>query len=142
MALQDDNASRESGEEMNIFRAPAVRYSGGVLNRALFSKKIDLAAATVRDAKNISKYRKALEKSNEALRADRISAVAPDPDKDLAAKGRKCLLLAPGIKAGGASLIRVGVWVLHLVNRSTRLGNLGTGSEGWGPEGGARGYPL
>lgn len=105
MALQDDSASRELGEEMNLFRAPAVRYSGGVLNRALFSKKIDLAAATVRDAKNIGKYRKALEKGNEALRVDRISSIVPDPDKDLAAQGRKCLLLAPGIKADGGSLI-------------------------------------
>lgn len=101
MTSQDDHASRDSGEEMSLFRAPTVRYTGGALNRALFSKTIDIAAARVRDEKNISKYRRALEKAKEGLCADRVRTVVPDPDKDLAALGRKCLLLTPSVKPDG-----------------------------------------
>jgi tRNA (guanine37-N1)-methyltransferase len=60
-----------------------------------------LAAATVKDNKNIAKYRRALDDGGEILRLERISAVVPDPDKDLAAKGRRCLLLKPGTIPGG-----------------------------------------
>lgn len=103
---------------MSLFRAPSARSSGCALNRALFSKRIDLAAATVADAKNISKYRKALDKGRELCRADRISSVVPNPDKDLAARGRKCLLLAPGIRADGGLLIWTEICVSHLANQS------------------------
>ncbi|KAH8675972.1 Met-10+ like-protein [Xylariales sp. PMI_506] len=81
-----------------LFRPPALRSAVGVLDRSLFAKTIPLAAATIKDNKTISRYRKDLEKSQELLRVDRISAIAPHPDKDLASRGVKCLLLHPSVK--------------------------------------------
>ena len=104
---------------MSLLSVPVVRSASGgaALNRALFSKKIGLAAATVKDAKNIGKYRQALQSGGEILRAERLSAVAPDPDKDLAARGRKCLLLRPGTRAdGGFRLFCVGFEDSHLAD--------------------------
>ncbi|KAK3945298.1 putative undecaprenyl pyrophosphate protein [Diplogelasinospora grovesii] len=83
----------------SIFRPPVVRSGAAALNRALFSKKYDIAAATVQDARLISKYRTSMEKSKELLRLERISSIAAHPDKDLAKQGRKCLLLNPGVNA-------------------------------------------
>lgn len=87
-------------EEMNLFRPPLVKAST-TLNRALFAKTVDLAAARVSKPQDIGRYRKIFETSKEILEVDRISAVAADPDQSLASQGRKCLLLRPGIKAEG-----------------------------------------
>ncbi|OBR15735.1 tRNA (guanine(37)-N1)-methyltransferase [Colletotrichum higginsianum IMI 349063] len=87
-------ASQES--DMINLRAPLAR-AATVLDRSLFSKKLELAAATVKDPRNISKYRKQLEKSKELLRLDRLDSCRNDPK----APGLKCLLLRPGIKADG-----------------------------------------
>lgn len=95
----ENNRSRsqnERSEEMSLLRPPVLRTST-TLNKALFAKSVNLAAASVKDNKNIAKYRKALEKSKDILRYERISAIAPDPDQSLAAKGHKCLLLKPSI---------------------------------------------
>ncbi|KAK4154635.1 putative undecaprenyl pyrophosphate protein [Chaetomidium leptoderma] len=86
-------------EEMSIFRPPIVRSGTAALNRALFSKKIKLAAAAVQDNKLISQYRKTLQSGREILRVDRISPIRSHPDKALAEQGRKCLLLAPSVTA-------------------------------------------
>ncbi|GJC83936.1 tRNA (guanine(37)-N1)-methyltransferase [Colletotrichum liriopes] len=75
-------------------RAPLAR-AATILDRSLFSKKLELAAATVKDPRNISKYRKELEKSKELLRLDRLDSCRNDPK----APGLKCLLLRPGVKA-------------------------------------------
>lgn len=83
---------------MAILRPPKLPPSTS-LNKALFSKTLNLAAASVRDNKKLSKLRLALSKNGDILPMDRISAIAPDPDTDLAAKGRKCLLLKPSILA-------------------------------------------
>lgn len=83
---------------MNILRPPVLK-PGTVLNKAAFSKSINLAAATVRDNKNITKIRQNLSKTSELLSLDRVSTVVPDPDACLAAKGRKALLLNPSISA-------------------------------------------
>ena len=91
---------------MSLFRAPVLRSASGVpatLDRALFSKKVNLAAAKVVDPKNIAKYRNALQASWDILRVERISPVVPDVDKELAARGRRCLLLRPDIRPDGAS---------------------------------------
>lgn len=88
-------------EEMSFFRPPIVRSAGATLNRALFAKTVDIAAARVNDPKHIAKYRKQLEKEKDILLADRLSTVVNDPDETLAAQGRKCLLLRPGIKPEG-----------------------------------------
>lgn len=98
--------SGQSEDEMSIFRPPMVRQAGTTLNRALFAKTVDIAAARVSDPRNIAKYRKQLEKEKDILNADRLSAVVNDPDETLAKQGRKCLLLRPGIKPEGQSYVQ------------------------------------
>ncbi|KAK8873911.1 Met-10+ like-protein-domain-containing protein [Apiospora arundinis] len=87
-----------SKEEMNVFRPSVARAVSGVLDRSLFAKTVPLAAAIISENKLISRYRKDLEKSKEILSAERISAIAPHPDRTLASQGKKCLLLNPGVK--------------------------------------------
>lgn len=107
MSAQGDNkqfscdVQGEETVEMSMFRPPIVRTGTAALNRALFTKKVDLAAAAVHDARLIAKYRKALHAAKEILQVDRISPIRPHPDQALAAQGRKCLLLNPAVKAGG-----------------------------------------
>ena len=87
-------------EEMNLFRPPLVKAST-TLNRALFAKTVNLAAARVSKPQDIGRYRKILESSKDILDVPRISPIIPDPDQSLAVQGRRCLLLRPGIKADG-----------------------------------------
>ena len=84
-----------------MLRPPVVRSGTAALNRALFTKKVDLAAAAVPDARLISKYRKVLTNTKEILRVDRISPVRSHPDQTLAQQGQKCLILTPTVKAQG-----------------------------------------
>jgi tRNA (guanine37-N1)-methyltransferase len=94
--------------DMSSFLPPIVR-SAGPLNRAVFTKTLQLAAARVNNVRDIARYRKALTASKELLLADRISAVVEDPAPPApapeqgaaAAAGRKCLLLRHGISAAG-----------------------------------------
>ncbi|KAK4180376.1 Met-10+ like-protein-domain-containing protein [Triangularia setosa] len=91
---QDENV------EMSFFRPPVVRLgAGAALNRALFTKKVDLAAAAIQNPKVISQYRKSLQTSKEILKVERISPIVPHPDEELGAQGRKCILLNPSVKA-------------------------------------------
>ncbi|KAK0379639.1 Met-10+ like-protein [Colletotrichum limetticola] len=83
-----------SNSDMISLRAPLAR-AATILDRSLFSKKLELAAATVKDPRNISKYRKQLEKGNELLRLDRLDSCRTDPKSS----NLKCLLLRPGVKA-------------------------------------------
>lgn len=101
MSVQDSNAKGKNELDMSIFRPPIVRTGTAALNRALFTKKVDLAAAAVQDPRLISQYRKTLHSSKELLQLERISPIRPHPDQALADQGRKCLLLNPNIKAGG-----------------------------------------
>ncbi len=87
--------------EMSIFRPPIVRSGTAALNRALFSKAINLAAAAVQEPKFITQYRPRLQSGRELLQVDRISPVRSHPDKALADQGRKCLLLNPNVKPEG-----------------------------------------
>lgn len=88
--------------EMSFLRPPVVRLgAGAALNRALFTKKVDLAAAAIQSPKVIAHYRKALQTSQEMLKVDRISPIVSHPDKELGAQGRKCILLNPSVKAEG-----------------------------------------
>ncbi|EQB45743.1 tRNA (guanine(37)-N1)-methyltransferase [Colletotrichum gloeosporioides] len=80
-------------DEMISFRVPLARAATS-LDRSLFSKTVKLAAATVKDNRNISKYRKQLEKSKELLDLDRLDSCRSDPVNT----GLKCLLLRPGVK--------------------------------------------
>ena len=97
----DAKGEKQKQGDMSIFRPPIVRTGTAALNRALFTKKVDLAAAAVQDPRLISHYRKTLHSSGELLRVDRISPIRPHPDQALADQGRKCLLLNPSIKPGG-----------------------------------------
>ncbi|ROT39739.1 Met-10+ like-protein [Sodiomyces alkalinus F11] len=78
---------------MLTLRAPLARAST-TLDKSLFSKTLNLAAATVHENRNIARYRKQLEKGKELLNWDRLDAIRPDP----VAPGKKCLLLNPGTK--------------------------------------------
>lgn len=81
---------------MSLMRPPVLATST-VLNKAAFAQTFNIAAASVRDIKNITRIRQALFKSKDLLTIERQPAVVPDPDTSLAAKGRKCLLLKPTI---------------------------------------------
>ncbi|KAK3362762.1 Met-10+ like-protein-domain-containing protein [Lasiosphaeria hispida] len=91
--------SRDLKEEMSIFCPPAVRSGATALNRALFSKRVDLAAAAVNDSRLISKYRKALADGHDILAERSISPIVIHPNQTLAQQGRKCLLLNTTTKA-------------------------------------------
>jgi tRNA (guanine37-N1)-methyltransferase len=99
--VKDGKVEGEQSEDMGIFRPPIVRSATTALNRALFRKKVDLAAAAVQDTKLLSQYRKTLHASREILQVERIASIRPHPDKALAAQGRKCLLLDPSVKPDG-----------------------------------------
>ncbi|KAK4659660.1 tRNA(m(1)G37)methyltransferase [Podospora pseudocomata] len=91
---------QQENVEMSFLRPPVVRLgAGAALNRALFTKKVDLAAAAIQSPKVIAHYRKALQTSQEMLKVDRISPIVSHPDKELGAQGRKCILLNPSVKA-------------------------------------------
>jgi tRNA (guanine37-N1)-methyltransferase len=93
----------ENSPDMNAFHAPLAR---GIikLDRCLFSKTLNLSAAALNDVRNLSRYRKMLEKRDEILllRGRHLSPIQPHPDGQLAAQGRKCLVLDQKIKAEGA----------------------------------------
>lgn len=88
-----------SPEKMTVFRPPIVRSSVNALNRALFTKKINLAAAAINDSRTISKYRKTLTGTRDILTVERISPIVPHPDTTLRQQGKKCILLEPHVKA-------------------------------------------
>jgi tRNA (guanine37-N1)-methyltransferase len=85
-----------------LFRPPIHRSAAAVLDRALFSKTIPIAAARVTDRKQISRCRTQLDKSKELLHLERLTAVRDDPDPISASKGGKCLLLKPEVKPDGS----------------------------------------
>ncbi|KAK7419334.1 tRNA(m(1)G37)methyltransferase [Neonectria magnoliae] len=83
---------------MNLFRAPAAVRAAKTLDRALFARTLNAAAASIRENKLLSKYRKELEKTNEVLFLDKFNPILPDPDPTLASQGKKCLVLTPQVK--------------------------------------------
>ncbi|OTB06614.1 hypothetical protein M426DRAFT_20712 [Hypoxylon sp. CI-4A] len=85
----------------NLFRPPAIRSALGVLDRSLFSKTVNLAAAAVAEKKNISAWRQKLQRENTLLSLERLPSVVPHPDRSLASQGTKCLLLDPKVKPSG-----------------------------------------
>jgi hypothetical protein len=96
-----DSQSSLGSEAMALFRPPIHRSAAAVLDRALFSKTIPLAAARIADNKHISRYRTQLDKSRDLLHLERQLSVRPDPEPTLASKGGKCLLLQPEVKVDG-----------------------------------------
>ncbi|KAB5580717.1 putative undecaprenyl pyrophosphate protein [Coniochaeta sp. 2T2.1] len=80
------------------FAKAQMRHASTTLNRALFAKTVNLAAARVSKPQDIGRYRKIFESSKDILDVPRVSPIIPDPDQTLASQGRRCLLLRPGIK--------------------------------------------
>ena len=95
----DANGATYSPEKMVVFRPPLVRSSLNALNRALFTQKINLAAAAINDSRTISKYRKTLTETHDILNLERISPIVSHPDTKLREQGKKCILLEPRVKA-------------------------------------------
>ncbi|KAI0164857.1 Met-10+ like-protein-domain-containing protein [Xylariaceae sp. FL1272] len=93
----------------SLFRPPALGHTIGVLDRALFSKTVNLAAATIADNKKLAQWRKTLEKDSTLLRVERLSSIVPHPDHTLASKGSKCLLLDPKVRPGAPD-----TWSAHI----------------------------
>jgi hypothetical protein len=91
------------------------------LNRALFSKTIPIAAARIANPKNISRFRKLLEKSGELAKLERITNIQLDPDPALAQKGGKCMLLKPEIKPEGTNILLIANNCLLTVFRSKNM---------------------
>ena len=86
---------------MNFFKAPVAARAMRTLDRSIFSKSWPTSAASIRENKLISKYRKGLEKTNEVFTLEKFDPIVSDPDPVLASQGRKCLILQPAVKAGG-----------------------------------------
>ncbi|KAK3985935.1 Met-10+ like-protein-domain-containing protein [Cladorrhinum sp. PSN332] len=95
-----DSQNANDTDIMSLFRPPIVRSGTAALNRALFTKKVDLAAAALKDPRLISQYRKSLSTHKELLSLERISPIRPHPDQALDKLGHKCLLLKPDVKLG------------------------------------------
>lgn len=95
---QDYASESQQEDMMNILRPPVLQPST-VLNKAAFTKTLNIAAASVRDNRNLTRIRQSLLKSADILPFERLSAVVLDPDTTLAAKGCKALLLKPAISA-------------------------------------------
>ncbi|KAH8878859.1 hypothetical protein GQ53DRAFT_789663 [Thozetella sp. PMI_491] len=86
-------------QDMTGFAPPLIRSGANVLNRALFTRTFDLAAATLSDNKKTLHYKSMLQNNKELLKADRLICVVAHPDKELAGLGKKCLLLRRDVKA-------------------------------------------
>ncbi|KZF23747.1 hypothetical protein L228DRAFT_238268 [Xylona heveae TC161] len=96
-----EKSTREVPRE-EMFRPP-INRAMRVLDRPFFRKTVPLSAARVLENRNIAKCRSALEKSREALQLDRITIIRPDPEPEIAAQGKKCLLLEPEVRHNDAS---------------------------------------
>lgn len=70
------------------------------LDRSVFSKTVILAAASVKENKNISKYRNLFGSKKALFEFRGVSPIRDDPSPS-ASKGAKCLLLSQGIKLDG-----------------------------------------
>ncbi|KAF2723097.1 hypothetical protein K431DRAFT_283264 [Polychaeton citri CBS 116435] len=84
-----------------MFRPP-VNRAMRVLDRSFFRKTLPISAARVQENQNISKVRKQLEQSRDALMQERLGTVHPDPDPEMAKAGKKCILLKPEVTASAA----------------------------------------
>ncbi|CRK25044.1 hypothetical protein BN1708_014117 [Verticillium longisporum] len=88
---------QEKGTMLRL-HAPLAR-AATTLDRSIFAKTLNLAAATVQDNRNIARLRKQLTKGRELLEWERLNACKPDPVEE----GKKCLLLKEGVKADAPS---------------------------------------
>lgn len=80
--------------DANMF-APPVNRAMKVLDRSFFQKTVPSSAARIFNAKDISRCRKELAVSRDALTNSRFSPIRADPDSG------KCLLLRPEVIHNG-----------------------------------------
>lgn len=92
-----------------MFRPAAYKTATTVLDRELFTRTFPLSAIRVPNKQHIAKYRHQLLKSREVLELPSVSAVCNDPDPELAAAGRKCIILRPGINQDGEDSRAAGI---------------------------------
>jgi tRNA (guanine37-N1)-methyltransferase len=89
--------------------APPVNRAMRVLDRSFFQKTVQTSAARIFNTKDISRCRKELEKSRDALLLHRIQTIRPDPSEERALKGGKCILLRPDLCRNGTTSPPTGV---------------------------------
>ncbi|KAH7399338.1 guanine(37)-N1-methyltransferase [Pyrenochaeta sp. MPI-SDFR-AT-0127] len=82
-----------SANSSNDMFAPPMNRAMKVLDRTFFKKTIPTSAARIFNNKDISRCRKALTASRDALVNNRLDPIRVDPDSERAQKGGKCLLL-------------------------------------------------
>lgn len=97
----DQEIVLDTDNSMSLFRPPILRSASAILDRALFSKIIPITAARVHNLKHIGKYRDAFGATKELLVKERLRNVREDPEKSIADRGGKCMLLCPEVKALG-----------------------------------------
>ncbi|KAI9797317.1 MAG: hypothetical protein M1825_006028 [Sarcosagium campestre] len=82
---------------VNLLRPP-VHQAMRTLDRSAFSRAVPISAARIADNKNISRIRRDLIKSKDALDLREVSPVQLDPEKSRASANGKCMLLRPEIR--------------------------------------------
>ena len=73
------------------------------LDRSVFSRTFNLAAASIRDQRHIAKYKNRLTADCLIINRPVFKFLRPHPDGKLAAAGRKCLLLREDVRPDGSS---------------------------------------
>ena len=81
--------------------APPINRAMKVLDRSFFHKTIPTSAARIFHPQDISRCRKELTASRDALQNSRVDPIRPDTDSERAGKGGKCLLLRPEVVPNG-----------------------------------------
>lgn len=92
-----------SSDSLADMFAPPINRAMKVLDRSFFQKTIPTSAARIFNPKDISRCRKELTTSRDALLNNRVDPVRPDPEQERAQTGVKCLLLRPEVLPNGTS---------------------------------------
>lgn len=87
--------------EQNDMFFPPINRAMRALDRSAFTRTVLLSAAQITDVKLLSRVRRELQTSKDALRQERISSVQSIPSTESRAQGQKCILLRPEIKHDG-----------------------------------------
>jgi hypothetical protein len=85
---------------------PPINRAMKSLDRAFFSLTVPISAARVFQNQCLSKLRSQLLKTSDLTEIDRLSPIARDPEPELAAAGRKCLLLRSDLKHNGRKIYK------------------------------------
>jgi tRNA (guanine37-N1)-methyltransferase len=80
---------------------PPINRAMRTLDRSFFNLTVPISAARVFQNQYLSKLRSQLLKTNDLIEIERLSPIARDPEPELAAAGKKCLLLRSDLKHNG-----------------------------------------